>query len=194
MIKKLVLGLLLVIVLLFCGIFLFEHLYGKKINQGISERSKEFIKSQKTLNNANVAGLLEKDKESLKGKKVEVGTCFSFKMPFKVAFVRTEGACAEYFSLENPRGSITAYEKEGRVGTFEQMEGVSFRRQSKEYTESEKTINGRTHLLFKNTTQGYQMSAFSFDQDTYLVITLTASTLENLDKEFDTMLKSIVFN
>lgn len=193
MIRKTFIGLTAVIILLIGGIFIYEQFFGKQISQGISGRSEEFIKSQKALNNSKVGGLLEKEGETLKGKRVEVGECFSFIMPFKVGFIRSEGDCDTYFNLENPRGSLVAYEKEGRVGTFDQMEGISFRRQNKEYKESEKEVGGRNYLMFKNTTQGYQKSAFSFDSDSYMVLTLTASTLENLDSEFDEILKSLTF-
>ncbi len=194
MIKKIVIGLIVLGVLIFGGIFLFEKFFGKNIDQGISKRSEEFIKSQKALNNSKLGALLEKDKTSLKGTKVSVGTCFTFVMPFKVGFERSTGICDTYFNIESPRGNIVAYLRDGKVGTFEQMEGISFRRQSKDYTESQKVIKGRTYLMFKNTTEGYQKTAFSFDSDSYAVITLTASTLENLDSEFDTILNSLTFN
>ena len=130
----------------------------------------------------------------MKGKRLKVGDCFSFITPFKINIVRFKEGCDGYFSTESPKGSIVAYMREGHIGTFDQMEGVSFRRQDKAYTESRKIINGNDFLMFQNSTQGYQKSAFYFKDNHYLVITLTLSTLENMDSEFNEILQTLTFN
>lgn len=195
MIKKSGIVVVILLVFSFIGIFVFETYFGKTISNSLSDRSREYIKEDNISNSESVfSQALEKNKNDTKGKRMYIGECFSFIMPFKVSNERQDKECEGYFGIENPRGTIVAYIREGRVGTFDQMEGVSFRRQDKNYKETKENINGREYLLFKNTQSGYQKSAFYLDSEYYFIITLTAQTDKNLDQEFKKILSSINFD
>lgn len=195
MIKKIVIGVLCTILIFFASVLLFEQFFGKKISQSLSERSKEYIAKKEVSGQGSAfSEVLNKKGKDTRGNRIQVGACFSFITPYKILNERQDADCKGYFGIENPRGSITAYVKEGRVGTFDQMEGVSFRRQNRNYVESQKEINNMNFLFFKNTQEGYQKSAFYFTDGYYFVLTLTANTDENLDESFESIIKSLQFD
>lgn len=191
--RKIFIGLIIIVALGIAGVFLFETFQSQNLSNTLSKRSKEFIAKKEENSVSKFSGLLEKEKEDTSGKRYGVGDCFSFTIPYQVFNMREEGPCDYYFAFEDPKGRITAFARNGSYLTFDNLEGVSMRRQDTEkYKEEKLEVNGKTFLIFQNMEEAYQKTAYYYEWDMYIVLTLTVSTSDSQDSELKKILKSLV--
>ena len=166
----------------------------------LSERSKEFLEEQKGSSQSDLRfARLKKGTDeagSFVGQRQEIGTCFSFVMPFRVHIARQDGICNWYFATEKPRGFITAYMLDANgVRTPEQIDGVSMRQKfSDKYSEERKTIHGVEYLLYHGKSEVYEVNAFALHNGKSLTLNLITSSPENFDGDLMAILESIEFN
>jgi hypothetical protein len=161
-------------------------------NGVLSERSKEYLSGEK--NGSSLGSVYMGDKKELPtGKEVAIDDCFSVSIPFGLKMERRDEKCNYYFQIEDPRGSVFAYQKNSPSDDWNNVPGITMRRQSTwTYTEKMLTVNKHQFLTFKSKDGGkYQRSAFYRTPKSFIVINLEANTNENLDKEFEAMLKSV---
>jgi hypothetical protein len=193
MIKKLILGIFIILFLLILGIVIFENLQKPQISYTLSDRSKEFIKKQRTQDSGGeYTALVGKKGEDYKGKRVKVGECFSFIMPYSVFNSRQESECGGYFAFDRPRGSITAFMEQASSDSIDSAPGVSMRRQDKEkYQEKEYKIGQKQFVGFIDKTDIYTITIYHYVSEKYLIFTLKLSR-EN-DEDLRKILSSLEF-
>lgn len=192
MIKKAVLVLVLLFLVIVIGIFIFERQQTAKISNVLSERSKEFIKRQEAQDQSQFSSLIGEKGEDFKGKRVGVGDCFSFIMPYSVFNHREEGECSGYFAFERPKGSIVAFMEEAESSSIDYASGVSMRRQeSEKYEEKVFDIGGKSYTGFIDKTDIYSITIYHFVSGKYFIFTLKLS--EENDKILREILGSLEF-
>ena len=198
--KKISKKILIVILLLVIVVASAWYLLGRKglTGSGLSTRAREFVQKQQESGNSQWTGVdLENPNRpgAIKGAQIiEVGKCFSFDLPFPIILRKKMGDCSAWFSIDSPRGQITAYLGKSQLKSLDEDSGVYMRRVNKDkYQEQQKVFNQREFLIFKNTSSGYEANAFYLKENSLFVINLIASTNENLDKKFFQMLESIKF-
>lgn len=189
MLKKTILAAILISVVSISGIIIFEFLQKPKFGNELSERSKSFIQNQNLKGGINqYAPLVKEEKEDYRGKRVSVGNCFSFIMPFSVFNSREEGECSGYFAFERPRGSIVAFMESATSDSIENASGVSMRRLNKEkYLEKEIKIGNKELIGFVDKEVGsYSITVYQYINKEYFILTL------NLPEEDEVKLKEIL--
>jgi len=163
-----------------------------EISTELSERSKEYLAKDK---DGSVLGKMYLgEKEALTvGKKVNVDNCFTLTVPFPLKTERKEKECDFYMAIEKPRGSVVAYLNKEPSADWENVPGISMRRQTTwTYAEKSVSVNGMDFLTFRTKDEGkYHRSAFYRTPTYFLVINLEGYTGENLDKQFEEMLASV---
>lgn len=186
--------------LLFVGIFVFIEFRQKPvISNKLSERSKEFLEGQKFVANSNLSNLNLNGPvgEDTRNKRVGRDKCFSFVIPYRITIGKYEdqegSQCYTRLSFDSPKGSIVAYKFTKPVSSWEDIPAVIQRRRDTDeyYPEEEKTLNGKTFILFKGKTDTYEKNAFYFTPEYFFVFNLLTKTNENLDKEMDAMLSTL---
>lgn len=164
-----------------------------EISQSLSDRSKKYLASKKE---GGVLGTMymEGGKGKLPvGKKVTVDGCLSFIMPFALKDERKDNECDYTYQIQSPRGSIVAYLRKEPSTDWDSVPGVRMRRQSAfMYDEKERTIDGKTYLVFANKEGGkYERNVFYRTDMSFVVINVTAYTSENLDTKLEELLGSV---
>lgn len=184
---------------LFIGIGIFfvntEFSQQPEISTVLSDRSKEYLAQEKE--GSALGKMYLGEKEALQvGKEVDVDGCFSLVIPFALKTERRDKKCDFYMAIEKPKGSITAYLNTESSASWDNVPGVSMRKQSTwTYEEIPLTVDGREFLTFKEKEENrYHRSAFFRTSNYFLVINLEAHTSDNLDAKFEAMLKSVKIN
>jgi hypothetical protein len=191
--KKLVIFAGLAVILVGVGFVVMTQLTQKpEISHVLSERSKEYLAEDKDGSALGKMYLGEKEELQV-GKRVNVDNCFTLVVPFALKTERRDKKCDFYMAIEKPRGSITAYLNTEPSAGWENVPGISMRRQSTwSYQEKSITANGKAFLTFKQKEKGkYQRSAFYRTPTYFVVINLEGFTGDNLDKKFEEMLGSL---
>ena len=193
--KKIYIPIVLIFVLGIGIYFLIQQKPKGVVSKELSDRSKEFIESQssQTENEWKGVDFEGGETDDTRGNIFNVDGCFSFKMLYRIFNQRIQGECSGYYAFNNPKGSITAYLKDGsNIESVDGADGVSFRRLNPEiYQERIKNINGRDFLIFKNIKEPYESIAYHYFSGYYLGFVLKATTTEDLDKDFEQMLSTI---
>lgn len=193
--KKVIVAVLLIVVTV-VGFIL--YLVPKKENdqKGPSDRAKEFVKEQQKAGNSEWSNIdLEKAKrpgEITGSQIIDVDGCFTFDLPFPITMQKKIGECSFWFSIDSPKGQVTAYVKKTEIKSLDEDSGVYMRRtNSDKYKELAKNYGAREWLIFKSTSEGYEVSAFDLEGAKLFVLNLVSSTNEDLDAKFFRMLESL---
>lgn len=190
-----------VILILGLGVYFYVRNYnGKKIYEGLSDRAKEFLNERKKKGLIDYSSLLAKGGNKVDEnfrKKARINECFNFIIPFTITNTYSQGQCSNYFSFEQPRGSIVAFLENNSVQSLDDNSGVIFRRLNKDkYKESSETINNRVFLIFRKIDQleGYEQTAFYLQEGgKVFTVTLTLNqSQEQAEETLNSMLSSLV--
>jgi hypothetical protein len=166
--KKYVFGILLVLVVLAGGAGGYVYLKESTkpvIHQGLSERSREFIASQKSSQSSSwqTVNLTKKraGESDFDSNRVTVKDCYSLIVPFQVADDRQNDPCVYYAILESPRGSFTTSLRSVGFSRVEDAPDVTFRRSKKDvYHEADLNVSNQPVLVFTDTTGASGRTAF----------------------------------
>lgn len=175
-------------------VVLIENFQDPKISNTLSDRSLEFLETQKADNSSKFTGLGDiEEKEDFRGERVQVGECFSFVMPYSVFNRRSDGECQEYFAFENPRGTMVAFTRGSITGSLDEAPGVAMRRQNPDqYEEREIKIGDTLYLGFVDLLNQFTITVYRSINDQYLILTLKLPQ-EN-EEELENILSSLEFN
>ncbi len=174
MFKKLIFALLILFAIIATGIFIFEILQKPKINNALSQRSKEFIENQIKSGGTNkYVPLLQEKTENIKEKRITVGNCFSFVIPYSVFNSRQEGECNGYFAFSRPKGNIVVFMEKAVNPTIDEAPGVSMRRLNPQnYEEKEIKIGEKSFVGFIDKRESYTITIYHFVSEKYFIMTL----------------------
>ncbi len=184
--KKLVI-LLIIVALVFMGIWAYEFMLGKKVtNENISERSREFIQSQKQ------GSLLDDPNKNSGPSTVGKADCFSFTIPWSVSIEREDGPCDWHYLTEKPKLNINVYTREISVTTLDEEPGIKLRRdRTTTYAESKIKSNGREFIIFHKKSGAYEINAFYLNRNKLFVLNILSYSSENLDEALKKILESV---
>jgi hypothetical protein len=166
--------------------------------QVLSSRADEYIESQKNIDNPDWEDLQVKKGNTTASKNEGSikNECFSFMVPFQVMSTRKGADCFVDVTIISPRGHLVAYQRKVSHANLEEDTGVTLRRKQRElYTESSHKVGNTIFIVFKKKPGDeviYEKTAF-LKRDELFVITLSAPTNRSLDKEFESILKTITF-
>ncbi len=198
--KKIALGFLVLFLLI--GFVVSRNIKQKPvIRNTLSDRSKEFLKSQKFAPNSkwgniNLEGSV---KEDTRNQRVGKENCYSFIIPYRVSIgnydEQPSNKCYMRLSFDSPRGATVTYMYDDDAASFDDIAPVVQRRRDTDqyYPEEQKTLGGKTFVMFKGKTDAYEKSAFYFTPSYVFVFNLITRTNENLDLDFDQMLSTLDF-
>ena len=188
MLKNIILGIAIFLILLTAGVMLFELLQKPKISNNLSDRGREFIEAHKADDGSLPLNKLIADKiPDTRGKRIQVGNCFSFVMPYSVFNSRQDGECNAYFGFDRPKGSIVAFMEDATSGSIDQASGVSMRRIYKnKYEEKEYKIGDEIFTMFIDKKDTYSVTTYHYISNKYFIFTL------NLTNEDEETLRSIL--
>lgn len=190
------------VLIVFAGLIFFLVIYlttKSETSEKLSDRSKEYLKSQQGRNESLF------DNFDVDGKKsgihpdlgaVTTEDCFSLTIPFPVKEKRTKDHCFVQYLLQNPRGFVVSYNRILENPNLNELSDIQLRKQDpKRYIEEIIKKHGQTYFIYKKQDQNeYEKIGFTIDSKNKLfVISLSANTNENLDPKFDTILESIKF-
>lgn len=172
-----------------------------RISENLSDRSKEFLKKQSKAAGSDLknVNLEAPSGEDTRGKRIGREGCYSFVVPFKVDKTSLEdqpgSECYGRFTIDLPKASIVVYKETKVVNSWEDVSGVSSRKaKTTEYSETQKTLNGKDFLIFSLKSDLYERNAFYYTPTYYLVFNFLTKTNENLDAELESMLSSLEIN
>ena len=130
--KKRIIIITSVVLILVIGVFFYVRATtNKRIYNGLSDRAKQFLaeREKSGIFNYNFetgsSGNKVDEKIRQKGK---INDCFNFTIPFTVSNTYSQGKCSDYFSFDEPRGSIVAYLDSNFLQSLDDHSGVKLRR------------------------------------------------------------------
>ncbi len=159
----------------------------------ISERSEEFLKSQKedTSNELYSADFTPGAKRDV-GQAWPVGECFEITIPAQVIDTKEIGPCSAHFFLDQPKANVVVSLAQVGYADLEENPGIKMRRNEKEkYKEQTKKISDHTFHIFKVDSEiEYESSAFALIEGKLFTASITASSNVNFDKTLLKVLES----
>ncbi len=197
--KKKIVFVILLISILIIGFLLSP--YGQKLLAGkslrtdqISDRSKEYIDSQKESNEMWKTTDLSK-KGPAKATVFDVDGCFTITIPYNIIVTRKDKECDYQINTGRPKTTIIAYVNKSNVDSLDEDSGVRLRRsRSNEYQEINKKIGDRTFLIFKKKAGVFNVNAFYKTGSILLVVNMKGYTADDLSNDFYDMLSSVELN
>lgn len=191
--KRIVLGVL-VLLFLATGGFVLLSRQKPKISNTLSSRSQEYLKNRDETKDTSLRYVDLNKKENTANKTHTVGTCFRFKIPFRVGITRLEKECEGYYQILNPSGRVLAYVDKS-PGAQDQMSGIGMRRKMTDlYSEETKLIGKREFIIFtRKDAIGYDKNVYYHTPEWYMVLNLSGNTGDNLDTKLIEMLASVEF-
>lgn len=155
------------------------------ISSGLSERSKEFIASQKSSQDSSwqTVNLGKKyaGEHDFDSNRMTVKHCYSIIVPFQVADDRQNDPCVYYAILESPRGSFTTSLREVGFTSVTDAPDVTFRRGKKDvYHESSFTANGQPVLVFTDATGESGRTAFMMIEGKLFTLSMNIAASEDI--------------
>ena len=189
-----------VLLLIIGGLFLYSEYNQKPSIQGVlSQRSKEFLDSQKNSANSNLKdiNLSGPQGEDTRNKRIGRENCYSFVIPYRVAITKIEDVkgneCYARFTFDSPKGAIVVYKTVKSVSSWDDIPAViQRRRDTDEYLpEEEKILGGKKFLMFRIKGESYEKNVFYIAPSYFLVFNLLTRANENLDSDLDRMLSSL---
>lgn len=196
--KKKIISVCLLILLIGIVLTFFWQKEQSHLNSTISERSKEFLKTQQAQAGGEWSGVnFKKDTSGTISKPEikDVDNCFSIAIPFKIYDIHHNGPCFDQFFIDTPKGSITTYIRTVTTASLEEDSGVMMRIQNKDkYTSVKKIVNGKEYLIFHGNGDSYEGNAFYQRDHSMFVLNLISNTNANLDEYLFKMIETIKFN
>ncbi|MGE5042119.1 MAG: hypothetical protein ACM3IJ_04420 [Candidatus Levyibacteriota bacterium] len=195
--KKLLisLGVLLLLIAAAAGYFYYDYITSSSKQTTVSARAKEFLDSQKFKTNSPLKDVNFTAKANRTNEIERVDGCFSLMIPFNIRNINTDEnqKCYRYISFDNPQGSIVLFKQDAKGLGVEAAPGVSMRRLKKDvYKEEQRSVNGKTFLVFRDSEKNYEKTAYLLTNGSYYILTLSLTDPENGDTKLDQVLSSVI--
>lgn len=185
--KKRLIVLILILAMVGACIIIFELKLGKKItNENISDRTKEFIQSQKH------DSLLENPKSNTGPTHIDKPNCYSLTIPWGVSIEREDDTCAWHYFTDKPKLNINIDIHTVNISHLDDEPGIRLRRtRSEVYVESKLKSNGREYIVFHKKSGAYEANVFYLDKNRLFVINVLSYSSENLDSQLKEILNTV---
>lgn len=183
----------LLVIVLIGGYFYYDFLTSSSKQTQLSSRSREFLESQRLeKNDWKSVNFTAKEKRTNEVETVD--SCFSLMIPFTVRNINTDenNKCYRYIALDQPRGSIVIFKEDAKGLDISHAPGLSMRRLKKDtYKEEEKSMGGKSFLVFQDIDKAYEKTAYLLSEGSYYVLTLSLTDPEKGDEKLAEILSSV---
>lgn len=195
--KKLIIIAGIIVIFVIGALIYFKESNKATTQKDLSSRAKEFLKTQQSKGNLEFGGVNSSGKTAVvnSSESVDVGDCFSISIPFEIQDNKNLGKCFDQITLSDRAGMVNVYSRDVSYASLDDDSGVKMRRgDTKTYKEDKKVIDGKTYIIFQNTSAGYEKSALYLSGGKLFSLNLVSSSGgDELDKKFLEMLESVRF-